>query len=474
MKEYRLWFLFAALLLVCGAALPVQTRGWAGPTPGEVSAAGSIFYVATTGSDSNPGSAARPWRTIGKAARTLDPGDAVYIQNGTYRENVKLDWRNSGTAAQHIVYQAYPGHRPVLDGSTVGTADLGLFELTGADYIEIRGLTVRNSRVAGIHVRGAIGITIKNNRIERSKSSGISVWRSEQVIVEQNVLQDCRIDPAGSNEMLTVATVKDFSVAHNEVYYTDKDCCGSTAGIDVKQGSTRGQVFHNSLHDLPGTGIYLDAWDSATNDIDVSGNYLRNVTLGISLGSERGGVLSDIDIYNNVIYSVKFCGIRLQSVADDGPRRDIHIYHNTIVGSYGHGGAAIQVSTYNAQNIRLTNNLLNFGPDTYSGQIMAYNPSAITSVSNLVYGPKEGVDDKKLVEVTKGTISADPRFVDRGGANFRLRADSPARDRGTTVTLDRDHDGAYRPYGTNHDIGAYEYWIMVELEHQTYLPVVMD
>ena len=45
----------------------------------------SVYYVATSGSDANPGTLTQPWRTIQKAAATLQAGDAVYIRAGTYR-----------------------------------------------------------------------------------------------------------------------------------------------------------------------------------------------------------------------------------------------------------------------------------------------------------------------------------------------------------------------------------------------------
>jgi hypothetical protein len=180
----------------------------------------------------------------------------------------------------------------------------------------------------------------------------------------------------------------------------------------------------------------------------------------------------DVQIYNNVIHHMRYAGIRMQDVGQDGLREDIQIYHNTIVGAYGHGGAGILVATYNVRNIVLTNNVIAFGPDTTVGQIKAYKPSAISSVANLVYGPKRDTADPNLVEVTKGTITADPRFVDRDNQNFRLRANSPARDRGASVDLDQDHEGMPRPQGSGYDLGAYEYRVIGPLENLVFLPVV--
>ena len=472
MRWDRFWTRWVGMLLLCVVLVWARAPVRAAP-PADVTAAGRTFFVAPGGRDSNPGTPARPWRTIGKAVRTLAPGDVVYIKNGVYREAIHLDWRNSGAPGRPIAYRAYPGHAPVLDGATVGTASLGLFQMIGANYIEISGLTIRDSRVAGIHVRDGQGITIKNNRIVRSKSSGIGIWRCSNVVVECNVLEDCRIDPEGHNEMLAIATTTDYRVAYNEIYWTDPDCCRGTSGIDVKNGSARGGVYSNYLHDLPTAGIYLDAWELATYDHEVAGNYITHARVGIAIGSERGGTLSDLRIYNNVIHYVRYAGIGIHDYAYDGLRRDIHIYHNTVVGSYGNGGAAILIASYNVRHIVLTNNLLNFGPDTCSGQIKAYLPWTITSVDNLVYGPKLPVDDPDLVEITRGTITVDPRFLDSAHSNFHLRANSPARDRGSPVDLDRDHDGVRRPIGSGYDIGAYEYRAIGPMNHRSYLMLVV-
>ncbi len=76
------------------------------------SAAGAaIYYVDGDNPDAhdlNPGTEALPWKTISKATPLLQPGDTLFIKGGTYRETVILT--RSGTAAQPITIQAYPGH----------------------------------------------------------------------------------------------------------------------------------------------------------------------------------------------------------------------------------------------------------------------------------------------------------------------------------------------------------------------------
>ena len=42
------------------------------------------YYVATTGSDSNPGTQASPFATLTKGVSSAGAGDTVYIGGGTY------------------------------------------------------------------------------------------------------------------------------------------------------------------------------------------------------------------------------------------------------------------------------------------------------------------------------------------------------------------------------------------------------
>src|SRR5688572_25242822 len=57
---------------------------------GQISLA-ATFYVATTGSDSNPGTESQPFRTIKKGVSVLSAGSTLYIKSGTYPESI-LSW----------------------------------------------------------------------------------------------------------------------------------------------------------------------------------------------------------------------------------------------------------------------------------------------------------------------------------------------------------------------------------------------
>jgi Right handed beta helix region/Protein of unknown function (DUF1565) len=76
----------------------------------------TTLHVSTTGSDAADGSADSPFRTIGRAAEVVGPGDAVVVHAGEYREWVKP--RRGGLGDQRrITYEAAAGEHVVIKGS---------------------------------------------------------------------------------------------------------------------------------------------------------------------------------------------------------------------------------------------------------------------------------------------------------------------------------------------------------------------
>jgi hypothetical protein len=65
--------------------------------------------------DAGPGTAEHPWRTLGKAAASVQAGDRVLIRSGIYREQVLVG--ANGTAEQPIRFEAAAGERVVLTGA---------------------------------------------------------------------------------------------------------------------------------------------------------------------------------------------------------------------------------------------------------------------------------------------------------------------------------------------------------------------
>jgi len=72
----------------------------------------------SAGSDENPGTKEKPFKTIQRAAEALQPGERVVVAAGVYREWVRP--RRGGTSPEKMIsYQAAPGATVVLKGSRV-------------------------------------------------------------------------------------------------------------------------------------------------------------------------------------------------------------------------------------------------------------------------------------------------------------------------------------------------------------------
>lgn len=82
---------------------------------GATRAAGNTYYIATNGSDSNPGSQSQPFQTIQKCASVATAGSTCVIRAGTYHETVTP--ANSGTASAPITFQAYNGEQVTINGA---------------------------------------------------------------------------------------------------------------------------------------------------------------------------------------------------------------------------------------------------------------------------------------------------------------------------------------------------------------------
>jgi len=66
-------------------------------------------YVSASGSDSNPGTSAQPWKTVAKAVSAATPGDTVVFKAGTYgARGTRTNWTAAGTSTAPINFIGDP------------------------------------------------------------------------------------------------------------------------------------------------------------------------------------------------------------------------------------------------------------------------------------------------------------------------------------------------------------------------------
>jgi parallel beta-helix repeat protein len=89
----------------------------AGAEPAQPQSASCDRVAAPGGSDGNAGTAGDPFRTVGRLASVLSPGQTGCLRGGVFRENVTV--RHGGRTGAPITLTAYPGTRPKLEGRLV-------------------------------------------------------------------------------------------------------------------------------------------------------------------------------------------------------------------------------------------------------------------------------------------------------------------------------------------------------------------
>jgi hypothetical protein len=193
----------------------------------------TAYYVSPSGSDSNAGSSALPFKTVQKGVSAAQAGDTVFVHEGVYGESVTIP--NSGNETNgYITIQNFPGEHAVLDGTslTVPSTDNGMIYILDKNYIVIKGLEICNYRTAtksytpvGIRVNGTCKhIRIFSNHIHHIEHNGTAKSGTDahgicargtsavdslyDIIIDGNELDSLKL---GSSESLVYGERKELS-----------------------------------------------------------------------------------------------------------------------------------------------------------------------------------------------------------------------------------------------------------------------
>jgi hypothetical protein len=414
----------------------------------------ATYYVAKNGSDADPGTIDKPWRSIGKAARTLMAGDGVMIRGGVYRERVNV--KNSGTPGNYISFEAYPGESVTINGKGLRVPRwTGLFNIAGKEYIQVSGLRVLNSMRVGILADTSRHIVIKDNFTYNTVESGIAAWGCFDVLMEGNeVVLACN---NGQGECITVCTTESFQVRFNHVHHGGPGRIGGE-GICAKDGSSNGQVYGNHVHHVNRVGIYVDAWDKHTFNIEVFDNNVHNcATDGMALASEMGGLLEGVRVTNNILYRNKYVGIVLANWGGEGvqthPLKDIAIVNNTFYRNGNDWGGGISIDSPAISNVVVRNNIVS---KNLSFQ-MIVDPTVPAGECSVDHNLIDGYRGYEGEIYGTDYVEGNPLFAEPAKGNFHLLQGSRAIDSGSPREApEKDYEGVNRPQGEGYDIGAFE------------------
>ena len=262
---------------------------------------GKDFYVSTSGSDSNDGSAAHPWRTIQHASSLVTAGYTVHVAPGTYNVSscsypagvcASIDTSASGTASARISFisDIKWGAKIVSSNSTYAA-----WKLSGS-YVDIIGFDVSGPATTG-------------------PGLGIKLYGSNERAIGNHVhdlVAPCDGNGGAGIDSINY-TASDNDVIGNVVHdiYPPSGCT-SDHGPGIYISNLRARVWNNIVYKTR-EGIHL--WHAATN-VTVSGNTIFNNRLaGILVGcGDAGCVISDYNtvsdniVYNNPTYGIHELG----------------------------------------------------------------------------------------------------------------------------------------------------------------------
>lgn len=407
----------------------------------------NAYYVAPSGNDANPGTKSNPWRTLAKAAELATAGRTVYIRGGTYNE--RLAPQHSGDQNNYIIFIAYPGETVTIDGMGVAIPQLeGLVNIKSQRFIRISGFHVINAGAGvvngkwnfGISVQKADHILIDYNYVNHTYSAGIDINQASSfIVVDSNETVDTNFGDLDNEVSLIMGWFShDLEIKNNLVHHTKNEGIGAVAGTyDIA-------IHHNTVHNVgqgsERVGIYIDAWTEPQYSIEVYNNRVYdNNGQGITVASEGGGLLENVDIFNNIVDSSGYnwggLGVAPWSTTTSPthPIHNINFVNNTV---YNCQGGGIVINNPEVKNILVRNNIF-----YQSGQEIRIDPSV----------PSEQL-------TIDHNLTADPQFIDASTSDFHLQATSPAIDAGSVDGAPHfDFDDKFRPCGVGYDIGAYEY-----------------
>jgi hypothetical protein len=307
-----------------------------------VSATGSngSYYVATTGSDSNDGSACTPWATINHAASKVGPGSTVYVKPGTYNQTVSTS--RSGTSGSPITFISETKWGAQING---GGAKY-IWYNTG-NYVHIYGFDITDlgTESPGGCDSGPVAIINYGTNVElaynrlhdlgsssRCFSAAIdSVTGSTSTNIYANVINNLAYDIHDQHCCYGIYLQSTGRVYNNLIYH------GATYGISSWHGATNLFIYNNTVDDMQSKScIQIGSGDSGnvqTPWYDVENNILSNC-IASGLYVYTNNPISTKSIFkNNLIYNngsdftyggacsptMKACGLTVTGTANGDP-----------------------------------------------------------------------------------------------------------------------------------------------------------
>ncbi len=440
----------------------------AGATPAFALGNGTVYHVATTGNDSNPGTLTQPFRTIKKYMSIAQAGDTGQVHAGTYKESTgqpggwfgdtiaSIAPIRSGTSNNPSTLMAYPGDAGLVTIDSENTrTGIGA---NGTNYWQIYGLRFINSFDAAITSNAntkpdlntphtdaelTLGWRIENCLIRDvvassgGNTAGIQMWWSKGWIVRNNRIANI----AGYNGRYSGAILA-YGTAHSlvennyvenarfGVYLKDHILKSATPRATYFEFELRNNVFN------VGTAGFISTIKGSPN-VESGSNYVHhNIMYGFTDDSGNGAT--------NGSPSVPGATFRFDHNVVD----QTGISPGTGFGVYGHedvrsqGNIFLTPSAYDFNATRNSSNqIVGISFLTHSDYNLFSNP---VFLMDHVYGPTSiaqffSLADWQAARTTSAlslkvnnpdahsqVITAAQTFVNAAARDYRYKAGSPA------------------------------------------------
>jgi Right handed beta helix region/Protein of unknown function (DUF1565) len=282
-----------------GALEPVD--GPRAPSPTRPPRRGPKRYVSATGDDADPGSRARPWRTLQHAAAVAWPGLTVRVAPGRYRGPLTIGRR--GTAKRPVRWvSARRWGAKISAGSSESLAVVAI----GGDHVTFEGFDVTGrggDGSAAIHV-GASHVAVVGNRVHDlavpcfdsgNGGAGILVgggrrgYSNRHGLVVGNLVERVGSGPRDGSCRLVhgiYAAVPDVTIVNNIVDRSAGD------GITSWHAARELMISNNVAARNGGAGILIGSGDRGATRAGHTGTLVSN---NIAYGNMLDGITESSD-----------------------------------------------------------------------------------------------------------------------------------------------------------------------------------
>lgn len=326
---------------------------------------GAIYYVSTAGSDANPGTRERPWKTLQYAAYRLSAGDTLYVRGGIYQEWV--DFSNSGTSAARITITGFPGETPIIDGlqNTIPNWEYYPLVKISGNHVSLSGLEVRYSRGMGLAL---VGEQVWAERINshHHRENGVVIIGLGGVVSGSRVWSNCMSNFGGGSDGWSagISAVGLQSTGYQVDAIIRDNVVFGNWGEGISTFDSIGTVIEgNTVYDNWSANVYVS---NATNVL-VQRNFVYTTgamttvgggtQVGIMLGDEKSTPVSmHIKIINNIVYRTDHNLWWWKCDNMPSGMVDVVIANNTLVNSLV--GAGITIAEGAHQNVIIKNNIV--------------------------------------------------------------------------------------------------------------------